>query len=325
MSTATAALAAKEPRAPAPDAPFVIVMNARSGHDDAAQTRELVEQRLAAAGRRYLIAAIGSGSEIATVATTAVAEAQAQGGIVVVAGGDGTINAVCNVLYGSGCTLGVLPQGTFNFFARTHGIPLEPEHALDVLLTARAHPVQAGLVNDRLFLVNASLGLYPQILEDREGFKRRLGRRRWVALLSGLTTVIQHRRPLTLAIEHEGTVREVRTSTLFVGNNRLQLEQVGIDEASAVGRDRLVGLVLRPVSLAELLWLAIRGAFGTLGDADDVTSFAFGRITVQPRRLGRRLKVAADGEITWLTAPIEFKVAPKPLYLLKPEPESQPA
>jgi diacylglycerol kinase family enzyme len=191
MSTAAAALKAKEPHELAPDAPFVIVMNARSGHDDAAETRALVERRLAAAGRSFRIAAVADGSEVASVASAAVADARARNGIVVVAGGDGTINAVANALYGSGCPLGLLPQGTFNFFARTHGIPLQPERALDVLLTARAHPVQAGLVNGRLFLVNASLGLYPQILEDREGFKRRFGRRRWVALLSGLTRRIE--------------------------------------------------------------------------------------------------------------------------------------
>jgi diacylglycerol kinase family enzyme len=322
MSTAAAAPAVKEPRNLASDAPFMIAMNARSGHDDAAQTRALVEQRLAAAGRRFRIAAVASGSEITEVARRVVAEARECNGAVVVAGGDGTINAVSNAVYGSGCPLGVLPQGTFNFFARTHGIPLEPERALDVLLTARAHPVQAGLVNERLFLVNASLGLYPQILEDREGFKRRFGRRRWVALLSGLATVLHHHRPLTLAIEHEGVVREVRTPTLFVGNNRLQLEQVGIAEAPAVVHDRLVGLVLRPVGLGELLWLAVRGAFGTLGEAEDIRSFAFGRITVRPRRLVRQLKVAADGEISWVKAPIEFRVAPEPLYLLKPEPQA---
>src|SRR5690606_14697639 len=127
-----------------------------------------------------------------------------------------------------------------------------------------------------------------------------------------------------LAIEHEGTVREVRTPTLFVGNNRLQLEQVGIAEASAVDRDRLVAVVLRPVGLGELLWLGLRGAFGTLGDGENVLSFAFDRITVRPRRPGSRVKVAVDGEILWLAPPLELAVAPEPLYLLKLEPLEPP-
>ena len=48
--------------------------------------------------------------------------------------------------------------------------------------------MQVGLVNDRVFLVNASLGLYAKLLEDREAFKAQYGRHRWVAFWSGLLT-----------------------------------------------------------------------------------------------------------------------------------------
>ena len=73
-----------------------------------------------------------------------------------------------------------------------------------------------------------------------------------------------------------------------------------------------------------MLWLAVRGAFGQLGEADSVTSFAFRRIVVRPAMPygTRRVKVATDGEIAWLRAPIEFRVAPEALHLLKPDPGS---
>ena len=51
--------------------------------------------------------------------------------------------------------------------------------------------MQVGLLNDRPFLVNASLGLYPQLLEDREAFKQKFGRSRLVALWSGLVTLMR--------------------------------------------------------------------------------------------------------------------------------------
>jgi diacylglycerol kinase family enzyme len=56
----------------------------------------------------------------------------------------------------------VLPQGTFNYFSRTHGIPLDTTDATRALLAGMIRPVQVGLLNDRVFLVNASLGLYPR-------------------------------------------------------------------------------------------------------------------------------------------------------------------
>ena len=72
-----------------------------------------------------------------------------------------------------------------------------------------------------------------------------------------------------------------------------------------------------------MLGLLARGAFGQLGDADSISSFAFRHITTTPAmRYGTRcVKVATDGEIIWLQAPIKFRVAPEPLYLLKPEPD----
>lgn len=57
--------------------------------------------------------------------------------VVVAAGGDGTLNAVARAVFGSGCAFGVLPQGTFSAFSRTHGIPTDIGAAMQVLLHGR--------------------------------------------------------------------------------------------------------------------------------------------------------------------------------------------
>lgn len=313
----------RDPFTPDPRAPLHVVMNAGSGADDAAVARATIERTLTEAGRPHVLRLVDAPARLPAIAREAVEQAGRDGGIVVAAGGDGTINAVAQALLGGGCPFGVLPQGTFNYFSRTHGIPSETEAALRVLLTARAHPVQAGLVNDRVFLVNASLGLYPQVLEDREAYKRQYGRSRLVALWSALATLLRGHRQLRLRIEHDGeppAARELRTPTLFVGNNRLQLEQIGIGEAPQLDAGRLAAIALRPVGLLEMSWLLLRGAFGQLGEADQVTSFAFERLVARPR--ARRAKVATDGEVRWMTTPIEFRLAPQPLWLLKPEPSA---
>lgn len=66
------------------------------------------------------------------------------------------INAVAQAAHAQGCALGVLPQGTFNDFARTHGTPADAQQAVQMLLTCEPLPVQVGLINDHVFLVNAS-------------------------------------------------------------------------------------------------------------------------------------------------------------------------
>ena len=74
---------------------------------------------------------------------------------------------------------------------------------------------------------------------------------------------------------------------------------------------------MRPVGSLAMVWLLLRGALGRLGDADNVINFAFDRLTVRPYGR-RRLKVAMDGEVTWLDIPLVFQVAPHPLQLLVP-------
>lgn len=306
--------------------PLFIVLNAGAGRDDADEAQQAIGGVLTQAGREHRFLRPPQSTELPSTARQAVQAAQACGGIVVAAGGDGTINTVVNAVLGSGCTMGILPQGTFNYVGRTHGIPQDATEAARVLLTGTPQAVQVGLVNDRAFLVNASLGLYPQVLEDREAYKQRFGRSRWVAAWSALVTLMQAHRPLRLELASHGEVRRIRTPTLFVGNNELQLRQIGIAEAPALSQGALVAITLRPVGTLAMAWLMLRGAFGQLGEARDVFSFAFESLSVQPAApLGlRRVKVATDGELLRLRAPLRFRVAPEPLMLIKPAPADSP-
>ena len=305
---------------PATPPPLFIVFNIGSGHGDASAVRALITQACAAAGRAVKLLVVDDPKRIGGVAREAVRLAREVSGIVVAAGGDGTINAVAQATLGSGCAFGVLPQGTFNYFSRTHGIPADTAEALQVLLHAAAVPVQVGLVNEQLFLVNASLGLYPKLLEDREAWKRQLGRSRLVAFGAGLLTMLRGARSLRLHIEVQGQMRDVRTPTLFVGNNALQLAQLGFPEAQAVGQGELAAIMLRPVGRLRILALVLRGALGQLGNADQVVSFPFRNLVVRrARAVGRRrVKVATDGEITWQAQPLRFRVSPEPLLLIRP-------
>ncbi|MCX7062896.1 MAG: diacylglycerol kinase family protein [Gammaproteobacteria bacterium] len=312
--------------AAAADRPCFIVMNAGSGHNDTRQTADTIREVLSAAGRPHELLMATQGRDIPQLARKAVALACAQDGIIVAAGGDGTINAVAQAALGCGQPFAVLPQGTFNYFGRASGTPEDIRAAVTALLGAQVQPVQVGLVNDRVFLVNASLGLYPQLLEDREAFKARFGRSRLVAMLSGLISFLRERRQLTLEIEIEGEIRKVRTPTLFVGNNALQLTQIGIADAEALGRGRLVAIALKPVSSLAMAGLLLRGAFGRLGAADQVISFPLRTLTIRPPgRRRRRFKVAMDGEVTRLASPLVFRVSPEPLLLMVPAAETVPA
>ncbi|RZL31536.1 MAG: diacylglycerol kinase [Rubrivivax sp.] len=301
-----------------PSSPLFVVFNRASGRGDRDEFGPAVEAACAAAGRRCELLPVERPDALAQTADDAVRRAQAVDGIVVAAGGDGTINGVAQAVLGSGCRFGVLPRGTFNYFARTHGIPAELDGALQVLLTQDAVAVQVGRLNERIFLVNASLGLYPQLLEDREAWKQQFGRSRLVALFSGIKTILRGHRSLRLEVELPGKTWQVRTATLFVGNNALQMEQVGVPAAADIDDGCLAAVMLKPVGRLSLLALLARGAFGHLGEADQVQHFAFHRLTLKARAFGaRRIKVATDGEVLHMRLPLRFEVAAQPLMLIR--------
>jgi diacylglycerol kinase family enzyme len=305
-----------------PAATPLFVINAASGAMDINAKRAVIESALAAHGRKGEFLTCQP-AELPRVATEAAAAAMARDTAVIAVGGDGSLNTVAQAAHAAGCVIGVIPYGTFNYFARTHGISTEPAAATRLLLDARPMPVQVGAINDRVFLVNASLGVYPELLRDREAFKARFGRSRRVAFMAACATLLRAQRRLCLHIETGSTVRDVQTLTLFVGNNRLQLQQFGADPQDTIagtpGDGSMAALMLRPIGTLSMLGLMLHGAMGRLGEAAGVESFEFHHMVVKPTLTpGRKeMVVAFDGEVTHMRAPIEFRVLDKPLYLLQ--------
>ncbi len=307
---------------PARDAPLFIILNAGSGHEATALQRSTIEQVLHDAGRQYTLSVVEDPAGLDAMAERMAAQARDGNGILVAAGGDGTINTVAAKAVAAGCAFGVLPQGTFNYFGRTHGIPEDLGDAVRALLTASVQPVQVGMVNERIFLVNASIGLYPQILEEREADKKQFGRSRLVALLSMIKTALGAPQYLRIEMERDGKLQKLRTPMLFVGNNQLQIEQLGIAPlSSALDDGKLVAIAPRSVGRIGMIGLMLRGALGQLGSASNLVAFGFRSLAVKQVTLygrRRRIKVATDGEVTLIDTPLTFRVLEGQLMLLKP-------
>ena len=169
--------------------------------------------------------------DIVQLADRAAEAARDSAGLLVAAGGDGTINAVAAAALRAGVPMGVVPMGTFNYFSREQGLALDAEAAvlqlLEALRAGELRPVQVGFVNDRVFLVNASVGLYPRLLAEREQATRKLGRSRAVAMAAAVWSMLRpsaRRRWRVVVRTRQGTEmqeQEHEVTTLFVGNNPL--------------------------------------------------------------------------------------------------------
>lgn len=299
--------------------PLYVVINSASGSNKTDDVRDAIVERLHAAKRDFRVYVVKNPKDIERLTEQAVSQARDTHGCVLVAGGDGTINTVANAAYAADCELGVIPLGTFNYTGRTYEIPTDPGEATDALLRGKATNIQAGMVNDRLFLVNAGLGFHAHILRQREKHKAQLGRSQLVALFSALMSLRDLPARLTLDIEHDNVREQVTVAALFVGNNVLQLKQTGLLEETPLPRQTLMGVALDPVTPWQMVKLGYLAARGKAAEDEHLRNFPVHRMTVKPRSRSKRVRVAIDGEVVIMQSPITFNVAPRPLKLLLPE------
>lgn len=232
------------------------------------------------------------------------------------AGGDGTICAVASALMGTGCRLGVIPLGTFNYFARGYGLPEDVAEAVRVLCEGVPRPLDIGTVNDTVFLNNASLGAYSRILESRERIYARWGRSRIAAYWSVLVALSRFRNRLTVRITVDGEAQKLKTPMIFVANNTYQLELFNLEGSELLREGKLVAMVAPDVGRWGLIAFSIRLALGGARAGSDFRLLAGREITVETRR--KRAIVARDGERERMQAPFRFVLRPAALELIVP-------
>lgn len=302
---------------PASQGPFFVVLNGGSGRVAAHRRCALVHRALG--GARCEIVVAKGGRQLARCIRAQAKAAEAASGVLVGAGGDGTLSAVAARAHALGLRFAALPQGTFNFFGRNLGLSEDLAQSAADLLDTLETPVQVGEVNGRLFLVNASIGLYRRLLQDRELYKQRYGRSRLVALWAGLNTLLRWHPRLNLRLDDEAGSRPEQVLTLIAGNNRLQLEALGLPDLDRLQAGQLIGIKLPPQPRGELLQLALRGLAGLWENSHNGTAFGFRELHVDPlSRRRRSLRVGIDGEIVRLAAPLHFRVSPTALRLMLP-------
>ncbi|UWQ21486.1 diacylglycerol kinase family protein [Jannaschia sp. W003] len=243
--------------------------------------------------------------------------AEAGAPVIAAAGGDGTMSGVADAIRGTGTRLGVVPMGTFNFLARSLGIPEDPEEALGVLERGQARPILLGEVNGRSFVNNASLGAYASVLQMRETTYKRWGRSRLAAYWSVITAMATLYRPLHMAISVDGRPPErMRSPMAFVATCAYQLEQYGFEGVDAVRRGELALFLAPDVGRLQLLWLALRVMAGRMRRGVDYRLVTGREILIETARPNRL--VARDGERERMRGPYRFRALTDALEVIAP-------
>ena len=179
-----------------------------------------------------------------TTLTDQVRAAIARGaGRILIAGGDGSIASAAGALAGTGRELAILPCGTLNHLAKDLSLPLDLEQAAQVAKVGHSIPVDAAVVNDRIFLNTSSVGAYVTFVRSREALERRLGYK--LASLVAAARLLMRMRNFRVRLQVEGVAREYVTPLVFIGVGERELRLPTLGARVPHGKTGLHVMVVR--------------------------------------------------------------------------------
>lgn len=230
--------------------------------------------------------------------------------MVIVGGGDGSISCSVDHVVGDGPVFAILPLGTANSFARTLGIPLDVESAVDVIANGQVRRIDLGMIDDDYFANCAAIGISPLIAETvPHGLKKRLGRPGYLAWAA---VQMMRFKPFALTVSWDG------------GSERLSALEVRIANGAYHGGTELVQtdvengeIVVQAVvgsTRTKLLWswgLSLIGPGSARGTLREFRGKSF-RVETDPP-----LPISIDGEVLAKT-PITARVSERAIRMVVP-------
>ena len=280
----------------------VLLVNPLSGGAKA-ESLDLVAQ---ARARGIECHEFGPGRDLRQLAVEALA-----GGadVVGVAGGDGSLAVVADLVSSAGAQMVVIPAGTRNHFAMDLG--LDRADALGALAAfgeARVQIVDMARVNGRAFLNNVSMGIYGEVVQSASYRERKLE-----TTIEELPSLVET--PPDLRFTGPDGLAHTTVHIVHVSNNPYLLDVRG-----AGGRPRLnsgeLGIVTAELSnAAGVTEMFARAAIGLLKSS---TGFNAWTATSFEVHSDQPIAAGVDGEAVELSAPAEFTIEPAALQVRIP-------
>lgn len=293
--------------------PVKIIVSARAGLGDAKNVCERLVPIFKDSHLCVDISLAQNGAEVIELARDA---ARGPYQIIVAAGGDGTVSTVATAVVEHGKILGVLPLGTLNHFARDLKIPSDPQAAARIIIAGHTTEVDVGEVNNRIFLNNSSLGLYPRIVRERQK-NERLGFRKWPAFFWAAIQAFRRYPFLNVQLVVNDHLLNRTTPFVFVGNNEYAMDLFNVGMRERLDQGVLTIYLTHRTSRLKLLGLALRALTKRLRDEKDFLEVFSNQLKIQTRR--KRLRVAFDGEIEVMQTPLQYRLRRRALRVIVPQ------
>ena len=275
----------------------ILVVNAhsRKGGDAFAEARD----KLTAAGVELIdCRAVEDPEKMDETVKAAIAAAP----MVIVGGGDGSLSSTIDHFIGSDTVFALLPLGTANSFARTLGVPLDLDGAIDVIANGRTKRIDLGCIDGDYFANAAALGLSPMIADTvPHRLKKYLGR---VGYLGWALRCAVRFRPFRLTVEQDGKRMSVWATEARIANGSHH-GGVELIESAELDSGEIVVQAVTGKSVFGLGWSWFAILFKLSGREQTVTEFRGRKLRIETRP---RLDISVDGEVSART-PVTVTVA----------------
>ncbi|HYE21827.1 MAG TPA: diacylglycerol kinase family protein [Tepidisphaeraceae bacterium] len=286
----------------------LVLLNAAAGTlvaSTSGDEAERIARRFADRGHAADVRSV-PGDQLADV--TRAARDSGKYDLIVAGGGDGTLNTVAAQLVDSAVAFGVLPLGTFNHLALELGLPLDLDGAVDALADGRTVGFSVGRVNDQIFLLFSAVGLYSDVVRHRDAQRKVLGRKKmWAYTVAFFKMLTRWPLMRVRLVPTDGTPPVKRlTPAVLVALSDYQIRRLGAEDFSCTHRRSLNFYLARRTSRIGMIWLVLKGFARRVRPPADFDVVCTPAADLRLRR--RHTRVAIDGEVIDLPAPLKYEV-----------------
>ena len=233
---------------------------------------------------------------------------------IVACGGDGTINEITGFLVETKTPLGIIPLGSGNSIARHLKIPLNIEEALKVIENQNVINVNAGSVNDFIFLSNMGVSFDSNFINSYQSIPSR----GFYAYLKALFLALYEYKTQKFSLYYQGIKREVSPFLLMVVNTNQFGYDFSISRESIINDGKLELILYKKKSVWALFNLFLASRFGLKLSEKLLEIVPITEVKI--KNVSNNFLIQLDGEINPISAEeLSIKIHPRGVNIWVPQ------